>query len=194
MKIIKVSEDESYRGGHQPPDRDHGAPLHDMTILYPDDIYSANGARYYGDSRPDDNLAMSIIHSCRNKPNKAVKIYRAVPALINSRDRLKRIYEQQAQILRRGRMPSNLLPEYKGVDNTSRYYDFLVSEEKKLEGLVDESKVKIEDGNWVTTVRAYARDHGEAWLKNDFRILEKTVPASSLWTEGNSIFEFGYLP
>ena len=92
-------------------------------------------------------------------------------------------------------MPSKLLSEYNGGDNTSEYYDFLVNEEEKINSdSGDDTKVTIESGNWVTLSKSYARDHGKAWLKNDFRILEKTVPASSLWSEGNSIFEFGYLP
>lgn len=130
MKIIKVS---NYMGDHRPS---RGAPLHDMTQIYPDDIYSQNAIKYYGDRRPEDALAMRIIHICKDKPNKMVKIYRSVPSSIENEE--------------------------------------------------------INFGDWVTTVKSYAVDHGNRWLDGDFKILEKLVPASSLFSSGDSIFEFGY--
>ena len=53
---------------------------------------------------------------------------------------------------------------------------------------------EIHAGDWVTPSKTYAKDHGEAWLKGDYTILSKKVPASHLFTEGNSINEFGYNP
>jgi len=53
---------------------------------------------------------------------------------------------------------------------------------------------QIYAGDWVTPSRTYAKEHGEAWLKGDYTILSKKVPASHLFTEGNSINEFGYNP
>jgi hypothetical protein len=52
----------------------------------------------------------------------------------------------------------------------------------------------IRPGDWVTTSRAYAREHGEAALNGDYVISSMRVPAGSLWSEGNSIHEWGYHP
>lgn len=53
---------------------------------------------------------------------------------------------------------------------------------------------KINRGDWVTTVKSYARSHGRDNLKNDYRILSKLVHARDLFTEGNSLLEWGYVP
>jgi len=53
---------------------------------------------------------------------------------------------------------------------------------------------KINPGDWVTTVRSYAKEHGESNLNNDFKIIKKTVYARDLYTEGNSLEEWGYYP
>jgi len=37
-----------YRGSHRAPMKDNGAPLHELTKIYPDDIYSSRAAQYYG--------------------------------------------------------------------------------------------------------------------------------------------------
>ena len=53
---------------------------------------------------------------------------------------------------------------------------------------------EINPGDWITTIKSYAVQHGEGPLGGDYKILEKTVPASDLYTNGDSIFEFGYDP
>ena len=50
----------------------------------------------------------------------------------------------------------------------------------------------INNGDWVTTVRQYAKDHGDSALNGDYRIVSKTVPAKKLFTNGDSWLEFGY--
>ena len=52
--------------------------------------------------------------------------------------------------------------------------------------------IKINNGDWVTTSKLYAKQHGEANLNNNYKIVTKTVKASQLYTDGNSIFEWGY--
>jgi hypothetical protein len=52
----------------------------------------------------------------------------------------------------------------------------------------------INKGDWVTTVRSYATDHGEGALMGEYKILEKIVKAKDIFTNGDSIFEFGYSP
>ena len=53
---------------------------------------------------------------------------------------------------------------------------------------------EINPGDWITTMKSYAVMHGEGALGGDYKILEKTVPAGDLYTNGDSIFEFGYDP
>lgn len=56
----------------------------------------------------------------------------------------------------------------------------------------------INPGDWVTINKAYAREHGERHVVDDattdFEIVEKTVKASEITTDGNSIHEWGYAP
>ena len=52
----------------------------------------------------------------------------------------------------------------------------------------------INSGDWVTITKEYANEHGEAVLDNDFKVISKVVPAYTLYTDGNSIHEFGYNP
>jgi hypothetical protein len=51
---------------------------------------------------------------------------------------------------------------------------------------------KIRNGDWITLTRAYAKEHGESHLSEGFKIVEDQVPASHIFTDGNSIHEFGY--
>lgn len=56
------------------------------------------------------------------------------------------------------------------------------------------SIVSINPGDWVTTVRGYAVEHGKGALKGSYKILAKVVRADEVFTNGDSIFEFGYDP
>jgi hypothetical protein len=152
-KIIIVRSDEAgeaykalsagYRGQHEAPGRDGGAPLHDLTgggEVYPDDIYSDKAAQYYGHfggGSPLDRETIKIIHSFKGKPDAKVTIYRAIPSEIDA---------------------------------------------------------EINPGDWVTVNRNYAVDHGETALRGDYKIIEKEVTAGDVFTNGDSIHEFGYSP
>jgi predicted GNAT family acetyltransferase len=52
---------------------------------------------------------------------------------------------------------------------------------------------EITPGNWVTPSREYAAEHGERFA-NGYEILERQVRAGDLFTEGNSLQEFGWNP
>ncbi len=52
----------------------------------------------------------------------------------------------------------------------------------------------INSGDWVTINRRYAIQHGESNLNGQYTIITKTVPAKHLYTDGNSIHEWGYDP
>lgn len=53
---------------------------------------------------------------------------------------------------------------------------------------------EINPNDWVTTSKEYAKTHGEGPLKGNYKILEKKVKASEIYTDGNSIHEWGYSP
>lgn len=133
-----------YRGSHTAPGPEFGAQLHDVTgggQMYPEDIYSAQGARLYGHGGPDvgmDKETMRIIQQMRNKPDEMVDIYRAVP--------------NEADIS------------------------------------------TINPGDWVTINPNYAKQHGESNLPEGYKILQQKVPAKSVWTNADSIHEYGYWP
>jgi hypothetical protein len=139
---LEESED-SYHGGHEAPDKEGGAPMHNVTHngIYPDDFYSHNGFRYYSDhGEKHDYAAHSKVASMKGRPNAMVEIYRAVPKSVP-----------------RG--------------------------------------TKINPGDWVTHTRSYANEHGKSHLGGEpFKILKKTVRANELYTDGNSIHEWGYHP
>ena len=51
----------------------------------------------------------------------------------------------------------------------------------------------INAGDWVTLSKDYAKTHGESVL-GDYKIISKKVKAKDLWTNADSIHEFGYHP
>jgi len=76
--------DTSYRGQHQVTEPELGAArLDDMTgggTVFPDDIYSPQGLRYYGNPNNKFDLeSYEIIQKARGNPDMEITIYRAVP-------------------------------------------------------------------------------------------------------------------
>jgi hypothetical protein len=133
----KVAE---YAGAHTAPSQDEGASLDDFSNVFPDDIYGAQGARYYGHGGKSaflDKQTIQKIKHFRGNPNASVKVYRAIPK------------------------------------------DTPISE--------------INEGDWVTINKQYAVQHGATNL-DKYKIVEKTVKARELFTDGNSIHEWGYWP
>lgn len=190
--IREISEEFDYRGEHQAPHRsdNYSSPIHDMTNSFGDDIYTSNAVRYFGAGEPYDQMAINIIQNLRNRPNAEVKIYRSIPKTLTIDDKIKELEKHKAHILKYGTLP-------KGIENwrnSSEYYDFIYDELQRLKETPkqDEKLVKINDGDWVTTIREYAIQHGKSHLGNKFKILSKTVKAKNVYGNGDSIFEFGY--
>jgi hypothetical protein len=52
----------------------------------------------------------------------------------------------------------------------------------------------INRGDWVTTVRDYATEHGDSALNGDYDIIELNVIARDIYTNGDSWMEWGYDP
>jgi hypothetical protein len=140
-----------------------------------------------------DRVAINIMQSYRNKPNKSLIVYRAIPLDIREKE-MKNINDE-INLLERKPFP---YVEYSkmielGIESVEEYRKYLY---KKLENIKDlmGPKISINQGDWVTTVKKYAVDHGKSALNGKYKILQKTVFARDLFTDGNSIFEFGYDP
>lgn len=196
QKPLFQRSDDDYRGQHTAPDREGGAPLHDVTKNgnYPEDIYSGDGARlyaHYGDSR--DYEAIHAIQRVRNRPNRMVKVYRAVPHEQTSAERITQLEKQLARYQRRRIVPNG---GRSGFENETAWYEGASKELEELKAQPPQSpaRVKINPGDWVTTSRAYAKEHGEDHLGGKYKIISKTVMAKEVFTDANSIFEFGYYP
>lgn len=58
----------------------------------------------------------------------------------------------------------------------------------------DLAGVGINPGDWVAITRSYAKDHGEGRFDGDYRIISKQVQARDIFTNGDSIEEWGYDP
>ena len=46
--LQQADEMDDYRGMHTAPNRESGAPMNDLSNIYPEDIYTSNAVRYYG--------------------------------------------------------------------------------------------------------------------------------------------------
>ena len=127
----------SYGGSHSAPDGEYGAPMHDLTSMYPEDVYGPDALRFYGTGDDvADKRSLALVRAARGNPDQEVTVYRAVP--------------------------------------------------KDAEG--------INRGDWVTPSRKYAIDHGDRTLNGDYKVVETKVRAGDLYTEGNSLNEWGWSP
>ena len=195
IKLIKenIDDEDSYRGLHQAPMKDSGSPLYNLKDIYPDDIYSPNAVKYYphyGDYR--DANPIRIIQAYKNKPNAIIKIYRSIPYMPSNIEKIKDIETEMAYIQKYGKTSNKVNSPLKRSD----YYNHINKELEKLKSLPVESinKFKINIGDWVTIDKKYVLEHGESALHGKHKIISKNVYARDLFTNGDSIFEWGYDP
>ena len=186
----------NYRGSHQAPSPDFGAPLYDLTgggQMYPADVYSSKAAQYYGGNMPYDQKAFSIAQQYKDKPNALVTIYRAVPKEESNSEKLATLEKQMSAYMKRGTLPKDA----ENYSNGSKWYDAAYDERDKLRKMSDEPSNDISTinaGDWVTLTKEYAKDHGEHALNGKYKIISKKVKAKEVWTNADSIHEFGYHP
>jgi len=174
---------DDYAGEHRPTGPEEGAPLHDLTgggVVYPDDVYSSKGVLYYGTGDGVlDRQAFAIANRMKGRPNAKVTVYRAVP--MGSTERLADIEYRMKRILKRGsRDPGE--------------YDRLATERDQFRAASAEEARRINPGDWVTITKQYAKDHGESALRGEYTLLSAKVKASDIFTNGDSIHEWGYWP
>lgn len=204
--IIKIIED--YKGLHTAPSKENGDPLHNVTQnAYPDDIYTLDNntaARYYGHGIPEDTQSIAIIQQYKNKPHTPVKIYRAVPKYFNNNEqettKLKTLINYYNNF---GFFPVNnpIINKYQEeLSDQKIEYDEKIkiiynNIMKKIEKDKSEKiKIGINPHDWVTINKQYAINHGKSALNNNYKILSKTVKAKDIYTNGDSIHEWGYDP
>lgn len=191
-----LSEAEDYRGEHRAPTREDGAPLSDVTAngIYPDDVYGPNGLRYYGTGDDAmDAVALAVIRRMQNKPAAKITVYRAVPLFESNAEKIARFEQEKKFILKTGRIPAQAERQW---SNRSEYFSWISDEIERLKTLPEhiQTSTAIKPGDWVTTVRKYAVDHGKSALNDLYRIESKSVRADELFTDGNSWLEWGYDP
>lgn len=202
-RVLKLAE--QYQGEHEAPNKDD-SPLHDLSGLYPEDIYSVNAQRFYGDFSDEysDMESLSIIWAARNKPKMLVKIYRAVPDVNKDIDmKIKKLTDITRYYDKFGFFPM----KNKTVHEIEEKYDNISDYDLKQQAILNHifveidtlvknknSKLKINDGDWVTINKNYAKFHGKTNLNNNFKILSKTVRARDIYSSGDSIHEWGYSP
>jgi len=193
FKSLKIAND--YAEEHSAPDRSNASPMYDLSGTYPDDFYSTEGIRYYGDGSSYDTVSWSIINSAKGRPKATVKVYRAVPLVINNNDKIKDLQNQKAYILRTGKIPTYIntnLDKSKYYDQISTELDNIVNQESQ--NTENQKRIGINTGDWVTIIPSYANEHGKASLRGRYRVLSKTVRAKDLYTYGDSLHEWGYDP
>ena len=181
------AEDYAYRGEHKAPDQESGSPLNEVTKgIYPPDFYTLSfdkALQYYGSGDDiSDRESLSAILSAKGKANAKVKVYRAVPKYVGEVDPAK-----SKEIEDRIEKYAKLVRQNPWSEDFQKQLDQALSERPQ-------QITAINAGDWVTPSRSYAVDHGESALNGEYRILSKSIPASHLFTEGNSLSEFGYNP
>ena len=186
-------DDDQYQGSHTAPDRGQGAPLHDLSSngIFPDDLYSAQGLRYYGNGSQEDAESYRIAMTYHNKPNALVTIYRSVPdALKGLQKKISTLEKQKAMYMSRGKIPSDA-----GRLTGTQWYEWACEELEKLEALPTQQQPKytINDGDWVAVSKRYAVEHGKAHLNNEYSIVSKKVRAKDIFCVGD-LSEWGYDP
>jgi hypothetical protein len=210
---LHLLSENDYRGQHTAPDRESGAPLYNLTLngIYPNDIYSFKAKDYYSTGSSYDGLTIDIIQSYKDKKKKSITIYRAIPDL--NKDINKKIkdilyffsykdrYKFFPMSIDKGRI---IHPILYSIENKYPYEDYDYEERKKLiiQDLENElttlrsqlkKPLKINKGDWVSITKQYAKDHGESALDN-YKIITKTVSSQHIFTNGDSIHEWGYDP
>jgi len=196
-------------GQHSAPTKGYGdEPIYSVDNTYPK-IYESGGSEYSVMS--EDREGLNIILSVHNKPNAKVTVYRAVPNINKHVEKkLKGVNDAKQSLIamkeHRAIKKSteakniiyNLMDKYPIEKHTyDEQQDLMIKDLEdqydKLESQLKQ-KIKIEKGNWVTPNIAYAKLHGIGNLNNKYKIVRKTVRAKDLYTDGNSLSEWGYDP
>lgn len=56
----------------------------------------------------------------------------------------------------------------------------------------DVDQAKLQDGDWITFSKTYAKNHGDNRFDGKYKVIEQTVNKKDVWWDGNDINEWGY--
>lgn len=188
----------NYQGEHSAPDPENGAPMHNLKGVYPDDIHQSmtHAVKHYGegDGTGKDQESIAAIHSAKDRPNRGIKIYRAVPKVMTHADQLGQLHLEKWHYMKYGKPHPSTESKLTGSAYYNKLHDDYAALEAKGPQGDDLARPKIQKGDWVSPSKKYATEHGRDNLNNKYRIISKTVKAKELYTDGNSIHEWGYHP
>ena len=184
---------------HRPPMRDSGAPGYDLTgggSVYPDDVYQ-QGARYYGTG--DDAMdyeSFRLAQYMKGRPEREITIYRAVPYEPTNSEKLASLEAQKAKYMARRIVPAEWGGGRNKIGDEQGFYDWVTKEIETLKNTPDTvaPKRKINSGDWVSINKQYAKQHGEREFGKNYKVITKKVKAKDIYTNGDSIHEWGYDP
>ena len=196
-----------YVGEHMAPLKDSGAPLHNLTAndnaIYPDDVYSSRAADYYGSGEPEDAQIFRMARYLKDKPLEKVSMYRAIPD--PNYDISKQVKELEKIGLYKNKF--GFFPNQNSIVDElySKHNVDGVSYDQAQKNMLDEVYSRIAEldskkqktpginhGDWVALDRKYAKEHGESALNGKYKIVSKKAPAKQLFTNGDSIREWGW--
>jgi len=85
------------------------------------------------------------------------------------------------------------------VGGSEAYHEIINSKDKPYRRIwvyraAPKGTKQINAGDWVTPVKRYAQLHGKENLNGKYVLLKKHVDSKDLFTDGNSIVEWGYDP
>lgn len=210
-KIFILSEgfnEENYKDDeHSSPSKGEGyCPMTNLLDCYGEEIYGPNAFKHYGQDNPLAHSVISTIKQVRGKNNARVEIYRAVPNFNSDVEKKVKLFNKIIDYYRefnffpmRSKRPemANWVDHFRQKYEDLGYDDQQTAILKDLEAEIaklSKQKVKLTINNrdWVTPVREYAKQHGESHLNGNYKIIKKTVLASQLYTDGNDLMEWGY--
>ena len=206
LSLLKLIEDFEYRGEHSAPNKESGNPLHDVSeSVYPKDFYTLDlntAIRHYGDGTPEDSESINIVRHYYNKPNKTIRVYRAIPKELDSDE--ENISELQQLLSHYNKFKffpvnneiiNDLEPEFEHLPHDEMkhaIYDKIVQIISDKQN--NQTKISINVGDWITINKQYAINHGKDHLNDKYKIISKVVKAKEIFTDGDSIHEWGYSP
>ena len=198
LNEIINEEIEDYHGEHEAPDRESGSPMHDPTGAFGDDIYKPEALRYFGNGNSFDVYSLNVIRSVKGRPNKMVTVYRSLPDINFELNKKRKYYYEMISYINKYGFP----PMKDTGDARDIHRDLGYNKEATLDKLFEiirglnlqlEKPLRINAGDWVTPALEYAREHGRNNL-HKFKIVQKTVPARTLFTDAGDLNEWGYDP
>jgi hypothetical protein len=187
-----VEQDSRHKAPYSDDDEYYSA-AYDVSKSFSSDIYTlpfAKALQIYGDGLDADAEALQIIRNIQNNPDAKIKIYRAVEKGL--RDTISNLKQDRSYIRQNGSTPPWADVPNGSTEEYSEYVDSQIDNLGSVDGASIQPSINVKD--WVTITKRYAEDHGALAIPAGYTVISKTVNAKDLFTDGNSIHEWGYDP